>query len=146
VDLKTLVDEVANRYRFAAEAAGLELTVDDGGGMREAQVDGQLIGRAVGNLISNAIKYTPSGGRVSVSLGKSRDHALIQVRDSGTGIAPEELPLLFKRYSRTSSARGIEGSGLGLYIVRCIAEAHGGTATATSKQGEGSTFTLAVPL
>lgn len=145
VRLDELVGDVTDRYRHAAAAANIRLESEIADGMPPADVDGQLIARALGNLISNAIKYGGNGGSVRVSTAASNGRVSISVSDSGAGIARDELPLLFRRYSRTSSARGIEGSGLGLFIVRCIVEAHRGRVQVASTPGKGSTFTLELP-
>ncbi len=96
------------------------------------------------NLIDNAIKYTPEGGTITLSLFRDGDWALMEVADTGVGIAPEHLPHVFDRFYRVDEARtrARGGSGLGLAIVRGIAEQHGGKVTVTSDSGKGSTFTV----
>jgi signal transduction histidine kinase len=96
------------------------------------------------NLIDNAIKYTPEGGTITLSLFRDGDWALMEVADTGVGIAPEHLPHVFDRFYRVDKARtrARGGSGLGLAIVRGIAEQHGGKVTVTSDSGKGSTFTV----
>jgi signal transduction histidine kinase len=96
------------------------------------------------NLIDNAIKYTPEGGTITLSLFRDGDWALMEVADTGVGIAPEHLPHAFDRFYRVDKARtrARGGSGLGLAIVRGIAEQHGGKVTVTSDSGKGSTFTV----
>lgn len=145
VPLGDLVADVTDRYRHMAAAASIRLECDVAEGMPLAEIDGQLVSRALGNLISNAIKYGGNGSCVRVSAAADGGRISIAVSDGGAGIARDELPLLFHRYSRTSSARGIEGSGLGLYIVRCIAESHRGEVRVESTPGKGSTFTLELP-
>jgi signal transduction histidine kinase len=99
------------------------------------------------NLIGNAIKYSPNGGEVRVRIERQGGQALVTVSDQGLGVHPEELPQLFQIFSRLESAGTIEGSGLGLYIVRSIVEAHGGRIWAESAgPGQGSTFCLTLPL
>lgn len=145
IELNELVGDIADRYRHTAEAARVTLTTELSEAAPVANLDGQLVARALGNLISNAIKYSGANGRVLVSTAARDGELAIRVVDSGPGIAADELPLLFRAYSRTSSARGVEGSGLGLYIVRCIAEAHAGRIDVESTPGQGSTFTLTLP-
>lgn len=145
IRLDDLVGEVVDRYRHLAEAASVQLTCAPGSAAL-AEIDGQLVARAVGNLIANAIKYTSPNGAVRVTTARNDGTVSIGVSDTGVGIPANELDLLFRKYSRTSSARGIEGSGLGLYIVRCIAEAHGGGVNVTSTVGTGSTFILTLPV
>ena len=100
------------------------------------------------NLVENALKYTPAGGRVTVSLARSGDAATIAVADTGIGIPPEHLPRLFERFYRVDGARSREegGTGLGLAIAAWIARAHGGGIAVTSTVGEGSTFSVCLPL
>ena len=97
----------------------------------------------MGNLIDNAIKYTPEGGTITLSLYRDGDWARLEVADTGIGIDPEHLPYVFDRFYRIHKARSRArgGSGLGLAIVKGIAEQHGGKATVTSEPGKGSTFT-----
>jgi signal transduction histidine kinase len=108
------------------------------------------LGQAVDNLISNAIKFTPSGGRVAVTigLGDNDEYASISVSDTGIGIPAEEMDRLFSRFFRASTAtkNAVPGVGLGLTITRAIAAAHGGSVGVASTVGEGTTFTLELPL
>ncbi|MBI2400796.1 MAG: HAMP domain-containing protein [Deltaproteobacteria bacterium] len=99
------------------------------------------------NLIDNAIKYTPSGGKVELQLGQDGQTAIFRVKDTGVGISPEDLPYIFDRFYRVDKARTREvgGAGLGLSICKEIAEAHGGTLNAESVPGKGSTFTASLP-
>jgi signal transduction histidine kinase len=99
------------------------------------------------NLVSNAVKFTPEGGTVNVSLAGEEDRVVLQVADSGTGISPQDQRRLFERFFRAENAveRQVPGTGLGLYISRVIAEAHGGTLTVRSELGRGSTFRLELP-
>jgi len=100
------------------------------------------------NLISNAIKYTPEGGQVTLSLSKADGWAYINITDTGVGIPSEDLPYIFDRFYRVDKARnrGHGGSGLGLSIARWIAQAHGGNIDVMSEVGEGTTFTIILPV
>lgn len=115
-----------------------------------ALVDPELFSQVLDNLISNAIKYTPEGGRISVELAAADGQAILRVSDNGYGIPANQLPALFSRYHRLpgASSVGIKGSGLGLLIVKEIVQAHGGTVAAASDgvPGHGSTFTVKIPL
>lgn len=115
-----------------------------------ARVDPARLEQVLDNLVSNAVKYTPDGGRIEVSLEADAERATFRVRDDGQGIPPEKQPLLFARYQRVQgeSTRGIKGTGLGLLIVKEIVEAHGGTVRVESEgvPGRGTTFTVTVPL
>lgn len=100
------------------------------------------------NLVDNAIKYTPPGGRVTISLSKKAGWAHVEVADTGIGIPPENLPHIFERFYRVDKARTRSqgGSGLGLSIAKWIAQAHGGAIRVTSEMGVGTTFTLTLPV
>jgi PAS domain S-box-containing protein len=109
--------------------------------------DAARLEQVMDNLIGNAIKYSPSGGEVHLLIVRQDNQALVTVSDQGLGLHPDELPQLFQLFSRLESARTIEGSGLGLYIVRGIVEAHGGRIWAESAgSGQGSTFGLTLPI
>jgi len=109
-------------------------------------LDEPLFMRAVANLLSNAAKYTPDGGAVEVTASVRHAHLHFDVSNSGPGIAADEVPHLFERYQRAkSSGRGIEGTGLGLYVVRCVTAAHGGRATCESEPGR-TTFSMIIPV
>ncbi|UCC60488.1 MAG: HAMP domain-containing protein [Dehalococcoidia bacterium] len=106
--------------------------------------DAHRLKRLLGNLVDNAIRYTPEGGTITLSLFRNEDWACINVVDEGMGIAPEHLPHVFERFYMVDRARSRShgGSGLGLTIVKAIAEQHGGKVTVTSELGKGSTFTV----
>ena len=102
---------------------------------------------AIENLISNAIKYTPEGGKISVSAARRKGAVLIRIKDNGQGIPKKEMPKLFKRFNRMESAvaSNVPGTGLGLYLTKKIVELHGGTIYVESQQDVGSTFTINLP-
>jgi signal transduction histidine kinase len=110
-------------------------------------VDAERIATIVSNLLTNAIKYSPGGGEVRCSVMREDGVAKVSVSDRGVGIAPKDLPRLFTRFGRIANkaTNHVPGTGLGLYLSRELARMHGGDLTVTSKPGEGSTFTLAVP-
>jgi two-component system, OmpR family, phosphate regulon sensor histidine kinase PhoR len=110
--------------------------------------DSTRIAQLLGNLISNAVKFTPEGGRIDVSLGTEGDHALLAVADTGLGIPAADRERIFERFFRSASAtrQVIPGTGLGLTITRAIVDAHNGTITVDSQEGKGSTFTVRLPL
>lgn len=144
-DVRDLVLQVVDQLEARAVRKGLtvEKTVDP---MPELDADPQYLERALQNVLSNAVKYTPSGGRISVTLDRTEDGIAIRVADTGQGISPEELPHVFEKFRRARAARRLEGTGLGLYIARRILEAHGGHIEVTSAPGVGSTFVLRLPL
>ena len=103
--------------------------------------------QAISNLIANAIKYTPAGGKIHVSGTLTDNCVKVTVTDTGIGIAPDALPHIFERFYRAAaSAQQYRGSGLGLAISRAIIEQHHGTITAASELGEGTTFVVTLPL
>jgi signal transduction histidine kinase len=97
-------------------------------------------------LLQNAFKFTPDGGRISVRGGSGEGEARIAVRDNGPGIAPAEFPGLFQKFHRLVDGDGREGLGLGLYIVKEIVEAHAGRVDVSSSPGQGSCFSVYLPL
>jgi signal transduction histidine kinase len=102
--------------------------------------------RAVTNLVSNAIKFTPAGGSVSLELARAETELRVSVGDTGRGIHPDDLPIIFDKYRRAREALLTEGSGLGLFIVKAIVEGHGGRIEVASAIGQGSMFTISLPL
>jgi signal transduction histidine kinase len=107
--------------------------------------DGVRLAQVFDNLISNAIKFTPNGGRVALSLDTIGDYVTIVVADSGMGIAPEDQRRLFTRFFRTQAAAKIEGTGLGLSITKAILDAHNASISVDSEPGQGTRFTIKVP-
>jgi len=145
VELDTLLLEVHRELRPLAGEVTLAIGEED-----QAVVlgDRDRIKQALLNLGINAIQHTPAGGTVTLGLSRQGEWAALTVTDSGTGIAPEDLPHIFDRFYRAdqSRSRNRGGAGLGLAIVRWVAEVHGGRVTVSSVPGSGSTFTLLLPL
>lgn len=108
--------------------------------------DRLLIYTVFRNLLDNAIKYSPAGSEIVFTAHRDRDHVVILVQDHGAGIAPAEVGLIFEKYFRSAATEHKPGAGLGLYVVRRIIELHGGSITAESEVGKGSTFTVILPL
>jgi signal transduction histidine kinase len=146
LDVNALVREVRELYDAAAGAKGVQLSAREGRGTPSIEADARLLLRALGNLVSNAIKFTPAAGSVEISTSHDPRGLAIEVRDSGPGIPEAEQGRLFRKYSRVSSGVGVEGTGLGLYIVRSIAEAHGGSVEVVSCAGEGCSFVIRLPV
>ncbi|MEV0752796.1 ATP-binding protein [Streptosporangium sp. NPDC050280] len=146
VHLGDLLDQVATAHRSRAEAAGLPLTTAVIGDP-SLTADPVRLRQAVGNLVTNSLRYTPRGGHITLCARQDGDRVVIEVTDTGVGIRAEYLPHVFDRFWRAEKSRNRRtgGSGLGLAIVRNLAEAHGGTATATSVPGVRTTFTLRLP-
>jgi len=108
--------------------------------------DARMLQRMLANVLDNALKYTPSGGKVEVSLaGNENNTIIITVRDTGIGISEADLPHVFERFYRCDRSRSQPGTGLGLSLARAIARAHGGDITATSTLDQGSKFTIRLP-
>lgn len=145
VDVATTVAAVVDYYEAAAQDAGIELSVDAAPGPAFT-VDRTMLKRALSNLISNALAFTPRGGRVSVSLGWEQDLPILVVADTGVGIARERLPTIFEgRYRPEEPARSASqrsGLGLGLAIVQSIMKLHHGTVAIESDAGQGCRVTL----
>jgi len=107
--------------------------------------DKMKIQRAVSNLLDNALKYTPQGGRVTASVEGEPDQVVLSVNDTGPGISDHDLPHVFDRFFRGDRSRSLPGTGLGLNLTLAIARAHGGDVRVTSVLGQGSTFTMTLP-
>ena len=147
VDLSEVVKGAADLMQpvAAKKDIALELVVH---AAPEVSGDADRIKQVLLQLIDNAIKYTPHGGRVKISADRIRDNAVLTVSDNGVGIAPEHLGKVFDRFYRIDESREREGGGhgLGLSIAKFIVERHGGTITAGSTKGQGSTFTVTLPI
>jgi len=148
IDLRTVVEEALDTLRPAAAAKDIQLqtTIEAAG---RVSGDPDRLQQVIWNLVSNAIKFTPNGGRVRVAVRRSGGQAEVVVEDSGVGIHPEFLPHVFERFrqSDSSSTRAHGGLGLGLALVRHLVELHGGTVAARSEgEGKGASFTVRLPL
>lgn len=146
LSVRELVAQAVTAAEPTAHDRKIDLTVTsrDSG---DVVGDEQRLAQVIDNLLSNALKFTPPGGSVSVNVTKERDRVLVEVADTGFGISDEEQQRLFTRFFRTDQAmkRSIQGTGLGLSIVKAIVEGHGGTITVQSAEGEGATFRVALP-
>ncbi|TLM72762.1 cell wall metabolism sensor histidine kinase WalK [Pseudarthrobacter sp. NamB4] len=147
VDVAELVRSSVSSAVPRAAASGVDLEAETPERL-EAHVDGARISQVLDNLVSNAIKYSPGGGRVMVSLEQDDGHIECRVADTGMGMSPEDSSEVFAKFFRSSSVRrtAIPGVGLGLPISKAIIEAHGGTIAVDSRLGEGTTFTFRVPV
>lgn len=148
MDLAGVVGQTLDTYLPLAGKAGVDLTA---AGLAPMPVlgDSGRLSQVLDNLVSNAIKFTPAGGKVHVACSVGMGHARLEVQDTGRGIRPEDLGRLFKPFSQVHDPmqQTVAGTGLGLYISRTIVEAHGGTLLAASRgRDRGSTFTLTLPL
>jgi signal transduction histidine kinase len=144
-----LVSAAADRLRFQFEDKGVRLQVDSPDDLPQAWADPERIIQVLLNLLGNALQYTPSGGQVAVRAQREGREVIIEVQDTGIGIAAEHLPQIFERFYRVDKSRSRTGggSGIGLTIARHLVEAHGGRIWAESPGlGKGSTFTFTLPL
>ena len=138
-----LAEDIVLAFKMQAEERGVTLTLDVPQEELFVNCDSGMISRAVGNLLENGLRYTASGGSLSVQLTPSENTVLLSVRDTGIGIPAESLPHLFER-SFQVSGRENGAAGLGLSIVRCIIEAHGSSIQVESRETEGTTFSFAL--
>lgn len=146
VDLAELAYQAALTSRPIAEHKHLTLTIDAGGPVPAAG-DPERLGQALNHLLFNAIKFTPAGGRITVTAGADPGPTL-SIADTGIGVPAEDLPHVFDRFHRSSAADHLatQGAGLGLTIVKAIIEAHRGDITLASTPGEGTTVRLTLPV
>jgi PAS domain S-box-containing protein len=148
VSVVSIIEAAVDAVRPAAEAKGVELSVEIGARTGALSADPARLQQVVWNLLSNAVKFTPAGGRVEVRAERSDDEVRIRVSDTGRGIAPDFLPYVFdrSRQADASTTRQQGGLGLGLSIVRHLVELHGGAVVAESEgEGRGATFTVTLP-
>lgn len=149
ISVTDVARQVAESLRPQALQKNISLTLETPAeGMPLVELDSEMIQLAMRNLVENAIKYTNSNGQVALKLAIEGERLLFSVRDTGIGIAAVDLPRLFERFYRVAARNGPRqpGSGLGLAIVKSVAERHGGNVQAESRLGEGSVFTLSLPL
>jgi signal transduction histidine kinase len=143
-----LIERLAAAYAPQAEASGIALHASAEPGLPEIVADPERMMQVLGNLVTNALRHTPPGGRVTLSAGLQGDKVAMTVQDTGSGIAPDVLPHIFDRFYRGDPARSDQDgeSGLGLAIAKSIVEAHGGRIEVESELGQGTTFIVLVPL
>jgi signal transduction histidine kinase len=153
VALGDVVARATDLYREVADAKGVAMVVRTGTSAQDAasQPDAVVMGdrtrleQVAANLIDNALKYTPPGGRVEVEIGADDQAAILRVRDTGSGIPAAEMPRIFDRLFRGDTSRTERGLGLGLSLVKAVVEAHGGTVSVESEPGRGAVFTVRLP-
>jgi signal transduction histidine kinase len=149
VNIGDLLSETYETAQILGEEAGVDVTLDLPEGSVIVDADGGRVRQLVMNLITNAVKYTPTGGKVWMTLTGTSQAATISVRDTGIGIAPGDVARVFDRFWRADPARSRTGErpgiGLGLAISKWIAEAHGGSIAVTSRPQRGTTFTVTLP-
>ena len=148
VDVNDLISEITNEFQPQAGAKKQSLQFDPTKAELWVNADPFQLKQALRNLVGNAIKYTPIGGSITLFIETKQDVVLISVKDTGCGIPPGELPLIFNRFHRVDNetVNGEGGDGLGLAIAKSIIEQHNGKISAESEVGKGSCFTVTLPL
>ena len=141
-DLVALSREVAAAFAAEALSRGIALTVDASNDVESVEVDPVRIREVIANLVSNALRHTPEGGRITIRVGSERGAMAVEVRDTGSGMSADDLAHAFDRFYKGPNSRG---SGLGLTIARNLVTAHGGAIRASSDPGQGTTFTVTLP-
>ena len=139
---RAAIERIAAYNEAIAEERHLQIIC---AGEGEVYADPVLFGRAVSNLVDNAVRFTPDGGRIEISLRSTQEHAEIAVEDTGCGIAAEHISRVLDRFYRVDASRSSEGTGLGLALVKSIADLHGGTVAVSSEEGRGTRVTLRFP-
>ena len=137
-----LVEAAVAVYRAEAGEAGIVLDTRSEDGLPELDVDRVRIGEVLSNLIANAIRHTPAGGTVTVAVVRAEEGVSFEVADTGEGIPEEDLPTVFERFAKSPESRG---AGLGLAIAKSLVQAHGGTISAESEPGRGTTIRFVIP-
>jgi signal transduction histidine kinase len=146
LQLNTMIRETAQQQMIDLTRKGLDLVLDLDEHLPEIMGNESQLDRVVWNLMGNAVKFTPAGGKITIKSTCDNNHASLAFSDTGIGMAPEELPILFSQFRRLKGSAKIEGTGLGLFIVKTLVEAHKGTVEVSSVQGQGSTFTINLPI
>jgi signal transduction histidine kinase len=147
-DLAALLRDTLASFESQATAQQVALQAEIAADLPSIEIDPDRVQQTIGILISNALRYTPANGSIRVAAQSDRARVTIEVADTGSGIAPEDLPYVFDRFYRADKSRSREsgGSGLGLAIARSIVAAHGGSITARSDAGQGTTISIVLPI
>jgi two-component system OmpR family sensor kinase len=150
VDLRVLAADTVHAARASAPSRDIRMTVEPGTGPLVVEGDDARLRQVLGNLLGNAVNHTPSAAAISVALSAEGDTAVAEVRDTGPGLAPDQVERVFQRFYRADPSRtrpdGSTSTGLGLAIVAALVAAHGGTVEVDSEQGRGATFRVRLPL
>jgi signal transduction histidine kinase len=145
-DFVDLIHEVAQSFQAQAVAANIALQVEVESLLPDLEIDATRIREVLANLLSNALRYTPNGGRIQINCGfedSDQDRVQVSISDSGAGISAQDLPHIFDRFYKSSDSHG---SGLGLAIARSLVVAHGGKISASSETGQGTTIRFTLPI
>ena len=145
---RELLERTAAAHRVKAEQKGVSLTVSAPADLPRVEVDPERMQQVLGNLVSNALRYTPAGGQIALSGDVAEGGVTLHVQDSGSGIKPDDLPFIFERFYRGDRSRSSNSgeSGLGLPIAKSLVEMHKGAITVASQVGQGTTFTIFLPV
>ena len=141
-DARAAVEKIAAFYETIAEDRHVAINCS---GQGQISADPALFERAVGNLVDNALRFTPENGSIQIALAERANDFEVAVSDNGSGVAPEHLPRVFDRFYRAEPSRGSDGAGLGLALVKSIVDLHGGTARIQSEVGRGTTVRITFP-
>jgi two-component system, OmpR family, heavy metal sensor histidine kinase CusS len=141
-DARAAVEKIAAFYETIAEDRHVAINCS---GQGQISADPALFERAVGNLVDNALRFTPENGSIQIALAERANDFEVAVSDNGSGVAPEHLPRVFDRFYRAEPSRGSDGAGLGLALVKSIVDLHGGTARIRSEVGRGTTVSITFP-
>ena len=144
IDVVDLIQNACEIFQPISDIKGITITAE----MPDicfVRGDLQKLQRMMSNLLDNAIKYTQTGGKITISIKNDRDKVIISVKDTGIGISKDDLPHIFKRFYRCDRSRTKEGIGLGLSLASAICKAHNGNLTATSSPDKGSIFIVTLP-
>lgn len=146
--LRDLISDTLESFSAIADEKGISLTGEITEDIDPVLLDPNKINRVLNNLVRNAIQYTQKGGSIEIKAWRERNEIHIRIKDTGEGIADEDLPLVFDRFYRGEKSRNkqLGGTGLGLAIAKGIVQAHRGTITVNSKKGKGTTFSIKLPL
>jgi two-component system, OmpR family, heavy metal sensor histidine kinase CusS len=142
-DARVAAEKIASFYQTVADEHHVNISCSGDG---QIYADPDLFERVLGNLLDNALRFTPEHGLIQIALSRHNAHFDVAVSDNGSGIAPEHLPRVFDRFYRADSSRGSDGAGLGLALVKSIVDLHGGSTSIDSKIASGTTVTLTFPL
>uniref|UniRef100_A0A7C4PMT6 histidine kinase n=1 Tax=Anaerolinea thermolimosa TaxID=229919 RepID=A0A7C4PMT6_9CHLR len=144
VEISTLIEEVVEIYRYIADEKNIAIRTAFSGDLH-VSADPRRLRQVVGNLLDNAVKYTPASGRVEIEASQEAKKVRITVKDTGMGMRPEDLSKIWNRLYRGDESRSQRGLGLGLSLVKAIVEVHGGCVEVSSEPGVGSIFTVYLP-
>lgn len=145
IDLSSIIDDMVELYSYSAEEKNIAITRESGE-LITISADLNRIRQVIANLLDNAVKYTPREGTITVTVRRQDEEAVVTIQDTGSGIPKKDLPHIWDRLFRADQSRSQPGLGLGLGLVRAIVEAHGGHVEVQSEWGEGSRFSLYLPL